>query len=736
MSCRGLQEQGGILMHTKVFWICWIVTIFLSQTVLAQEGDLECMEALGENDLAALYGDEEFVSIATGSSKPAYKAPAVASVIMAADIETMGARNLNEVLETVPGLHVGLSTLSRLDSVYSIRGIHTGFNPQVLMLMNGIPFPELWSGARPILFRLPVSSIARIEVIRGPGSAVYGADAYAGVINIITKEASDIDGTTFGGRKGSFDTHDLWFQHGKTLGDWDVALTFEWQKSNGDDDRLINSDFQSTLDSSFGTNALLAPGPLETRYEVFDTHLEIKRVSALGDWGLRLWNWRLNDAGVGAGAYQALDPEGRQSDDLYMVDLSYDTADLLSDWKLGARTSYQYLENDIHFKLLPDGTVVPIGSDGNINFSSPAGIVSFPDGIIANPDGSEKVTGLDLTAFHTGIESHRIRLGVGWKYQKMEPEESKNYGPGVLDQGPLPASVSGAVTDVTDTPNVYSPNESRELWYLSLQDEWQFARDWELTAGVRYDEYSDFGQTVNPRLALVWETRHNLTSKILYGSAFRAPSFSELYAINNPVALGNRDLDPETIDTLELSFDYRPTFEFQTVLSLFAYEAKDLIEFVTDPATGASTAQNARDQKGRGFELEANWKATRNLHLKTNYAFQHSEDQKTNKKIPDAPGQQLYFNAEWEFLPDMSLIAQFNWVGDRKRAASDSRSEIDDYTLVDLTWRWKNIVKNLDLAFALRNVFDEDAREPSSGQIPDDYPLEGRNAWVELKWSL
>ncbi|MEJ2201403.1 MAG: TonB-dependent receptor plug domain-containing protein, partial [Desulfuromonadaceae bacterium] len=85
-----------------------------------------------EEDLAALYGDEEFVSIATGSAKPITKAPAVASVVTAADIRAMGATDLNQVLETVPGIHVSLSALNRLDPVYSIRGIHTGFNPQVL----------------------------------------------------------------------------------------------------------------------------------------------------------------------------------------------------------------------------------------------------------------------------------------------------------------------------------------------------------------------------------------------------------------------------------------------------------------------------------------------------------------------------------------------------------------------------------------------------------------------------
>ena len=68
---------------------------------------------------------------------------------------------------------------------------------------------------------------------------------------------------------------------------------------------------------------------------------------------------------------------------------------------------------------------------------------------------------------------------------------------------------------------------------------------WELTAGLRYDDYNDFGDTWNPRLALVWAARHDLTAKVLYGQAFRAPSFTEFRLQNNPVALGNDELDPE-----------------------------------------------------------------------------------------------------------------------------------------------------------------------------------------------
>jgi len=683
-----------------------------------------------EDDLSALYGDEEFVSIATGSSKPITRAPSVASVITAEDIRTMGATDINQVLDTVPGLHVSLSALSRLDAVYSIRGIHTGFNPQVLLLMNGISFPELWTGAHPILFHLPVASIERIEVIRGPGSAVYGADAFAGVINIITKDASEIGGTKVGGRTGSFDSQETWLQHGGSYGKWDVAFSFEWQTTDGDRNRVIRRDLQTTLDEAFNTDASLAPGPLDTRYDVFNTYLDIKR----SDWRFHLWYWKLKDAGLGAGASQALDPKGSQSDDLYLTDLTWHNTDLFQDWDLTARASYQYLENDINYHLLPAGTTIPIGADGNVNFTNPAGIVVFPDGLLAKPNGNSKVAGLDLTTIYSGFANHHIRVGAGYKYESLEPDERKNFGPGVIDG--TEGTVDAQLYDVTGTPYVYCPKKSRDIYFLSVQDEWQFAPDWELTAGIRYDDYSDFGNTINPRLALVWATRHNLTTKLLYGTAFRAPSFSELYAVNNPVALGNTHLDPETINTLELAFDYKPTFDLQFGLSLFAYEAKDLIEFIPDQNGTTRTAQNARDQNGHGAELEMDWKVTNQLHFRGNYAWQHSEDTETHKRIADAPGQQAYLNVEWKFLPEWSVSPQLTWIGDRARAVGDTRNEVPDYTLVDLTLRKNNILTGLDFAVSAHNIFDEDAYEPSDGTIPGDYPLAGKSIWFELQWRI
>ena len=203
--------------------------------LLLAQGDDEIEE------LISIYDDEELIRIATGTEKKSRFAPSIASVITQQDIKNAGALTLDQALEMVPGLHVS-NSFNRQDAVYSIRGIHTGQNPQVLVLIDGVHMSQLFTGARPFNYNLPVSNIERIEVIRGPGSAVYGADAFAGVISVITKTHTGIDGLDVGARIGSFRNREAWLRMGHEFDNLKVNLAIDYASSDGDRSRLIYSD--------------------------------------------------------------------------------------------------------------------------------------------------------------------------------------------------------------------------------------------------------------------------------------------------------------------------------------------------------------------------------------------------------------------------------------------------------------------------------------------------------------
>ena len=212
------------------------------------------IEFEGDADLLLLfYEADELVEIANMRLQPIDKAPAVVTVITAQDIKSMGATNITQALETVPGLHVSTHYQVGIP-LFNFRGIFTEFNAQVLIMVNGVPINTLFTGSPDLVWKgMAVEAISRIEVIRGPGSAIYGADAFAGVINVITKTSAELKGTESGFRLGSFNTQDAWLTSGGTLGEFYTAFSLQYHKTDGHG-ATLESDAQTPLDAFYGTN--------------------------------------------------------------------------------------------------------------------------------------------------------------------------------------------------------------------------------------------------------------------------------------------------------------------------------------------------------------------------------------------------------------------------------------------------------------------------------------------------
>ena len=659
-----------------------------------------------EEDLALAYGDKSMISIATGSPQPITRAPAVATVITSRDIAAMGATDLDQVLESVPGLHVSMSNVA-LNPIYGFRGIATKNNPQVLMLVNGIPITNvLWGDRGEVWGGMPLENVARIEVIRGPGSALYGADAFSGVINVITKTSADIKGTEYGLRAGSFNSRDAWILHGGKLGNLDAAFYLGAGKTDGQKG-IIQQDAQSAWDGILATNVSRAPGPINAERKAIDARADLSHEA----WRLRA-AYQKREVGTGAGVAGSLDPNGRTHLSRLFLDMSYEKANWAPNWDVSGVAGYYNIKE----KGDPAYTLFPAGAFGGL----------FPNGMIGNPGHSERHSHASVSAFYTGFEQHRIRLGTGYRVENLyEAQETKNF-----DAAFVP--LSGGLTDVTGNPAlVYMLPHKRNVSYAFAQDEWSFAKDWALTAGVRHDRYSDFGGTTNPRLALVWDAAYNVVVKVMHGTAFRAPSFAELYAINNPVATGNANLKPETIMTDELAFSWQPLAKLQNNLNFFRYRMRNIIL----PAT---PYQNAGDQVGRGFEFESTLDATGNVRLTGNFSLQHSRDQTTGLDAGMAPHRRLFVRADWRFAPLWQVSTKANYVADRMREPGDTRARIPDYTLVDLTLRRESFAGNWDMRAMVTNLFDRDAKEPSFKSVGmlSDLPLPGRAYYIQFQHKL
>jgi iron complex outermembrane receptor protein len=705
--------SGDMMNH---FMKIVLITAFMVVKIAtASANNVDIIYALRELSLEELL-EVKVVTIATGTAQKITEAAAVTTVITADDIEAMGATDLDEVLETVPGLHISVNSIA-YNSIYTIRGIYSTYNPETLILINGLPINTAQVGNHGFLWAgMSVKAISRIEVIRGPGSALYGADAFSGVINIITKSKADINGTEVGIRAGKFNTQDGWALHGASYGDVDVAVMLEYHETDGHDE-IIQADAQTQLDDTFGTQASLAPGAVSMSRQNIDARLDL---------GYKNWQFRAGyqgryNIGTGVGIAEALDSTGRFSSERVNADLNYHNT--IENWIFDVQLAFL----NMNYKPENHQTLFPPG----VSFGEEV----YTLGYINIPSVSERHVRFNFSSIYKGFDNHAIRLGTGYHDADMyKVTYAVNYGTDPTTNKPL--TTTDVIVDLTDTPYIFLPETNRNSQYAFIQDTWDIAEKWQLTTGLRYDHYSDFGNTINPRLALVWKTTDDLTTKLLYGRAFRAPSFLDLHNQNNPIALGNPDLSPEKIETIELAFNYYVTENFNLGLNLFSYDLTDSILFIPNEQ-GNLQAQNIGTQQGEGFELEAEWKISDKFRLIGNYALQNSTDD-TGQRVANAPKNQAYVRTDWQFIPKWHLNTQINWVDKRTRALGDTRPPVDDYTMLNLTV-YSKIKDNLSLKASVRNVLDSSAFEPSIGpnyKIPYDLPLAGRSYYLEFSYQF
>lgn len=645
------------------------------------------------------------VAISTSSMRPLSKAPAVVSVITQRDIEVTGATNLVDVLEGVPGIHVRYSQFA-MRPLVQFRGASAG---QTLLMINGNSVRDLMWGFGIFWKGIPASSIDRIEIIRGPGSALFGADASAGVINVITKTAATVETSEVGARVGSFDTRTAWVQHGATHEGVRLGLTAEFSTTDGHEPFILE-DAQAAGDPSY------APGEAETGWDNVDLRMSL----AWEDWKILYGFAKHTDLEIGLTGFGVLDPQTQASDHRHNLDFLYQNGEYADNWGIDLKFSFQQLAY----------------SSGNGFFENPPGSFAgaYPGGVVNRMHASERSAMAEVSGVFSGITDHTLRIGTGYRWQDLyHVEHLINKGTGPTGT-PLP--LGSPLVDVSDTPYAFAPEKTRHIVFAYLQDVWSIREDVDLTAGVRFDHYSDFGNTVNPRLALVWEASDKLTTKLMYGQAFQAPSFQQLFA-ETSFSLPNPSLKPETSQTIELQLGYALSSRIQLGMNIFHYEQEDVIRAVTPIVVGGGVTKRRYENVGEhaisGIEFEAWWQATPGLRLSGNYTYRDPED--NDYRAFDEPKQEAYLRADWSFQPGWSLNLQSNWIGKRYRPDSDSRPDLDSHAITDVTLRYSGF-ENWELAASVRNLFDADAREYTSSRVPNDLPLPGRNGYLELRYQF
>jgi len=280
---------------------------------------------------------------------------------------------------------------------------------------------------------------------------------------------------------------------------------------------------------------------------------------------------------------------------------------------------------------------------------------------------------------------------------------------------------------------------TRRRWGVYIEDVWDPLKNVRMTLGARYDRYSDFGGTFNPRMGFNWEFIKNYSLKFSYGTAYRAPAFGELGSVNNPVLLGNPTLKPEEVKTFESGIIAHPVVGLTTQATYYHSAINQIISPVASQTTALQYANNG-SLVSEGVELETrydfdgNWQGS---YVSANYVLQHSTQ--LNRQLADVPRHRTNLTANWAIDNTWSSFAHVLIKDSTLRNPGDTRNDAPGYALFDMGLLGKNMFgKKVDISFNVYNVFDKRYYDPAPTGLSfiGDYQMAGRTFFghVSLKF--
>ncbi|WP_455756192.1 TonB-dependent receptor plug domain-containing protein [Sulfurimonas sp.] len=255
--------------------------------------------------------------------------------------------------------------------------------------------------------------------------------------------------------------------------------------------------------------------------------------------------------------------------------------------------------------------------------------------------------------------------------------------------------------------------------------------DLRINVGIRYDHYSDFGSTLNPRIGSTYSINKTNTLKLMYGKAFRAPTFAELYNKNNPAFVGNQNLKPETIKTTEITFINNDIANTELSFTLFNSDIDDLI--LVDASNG-NKYMNTGKIRTRGEKIELKYKLYRGSYVLANYSYQDAQNRTTNEDMPNTSKHLGYAALNYRTGKDYNLYIDANYRGKQTRDTSSSREAIKSSTIVNTTLNIKDIfVNDMKMKLSINNIFNKTTYDSDTWM---DYQVAERSFLAELNYKF
>ncbi|MDH5762963.1 MAG: TonB-dependent receptor [Nitrospinota bacterium] len=681
--------------------------VFALVTTMYLPGELHAQDTGGNGDpsseeaaLDLLKVFDEATEIATKSKLNADYVPGMVTVLHGKDLQARGVETVWEALALVPGFDLSMQSWSKQIIARGIGNVFASGN--VKIMVNSIQMNSHTYGRSFGDLEIPIVQIDRIEVIRGPGSGLYGEYAFTGVVNIITRKEENQ--AYF--RAGSFNTYS-----GGTSGSWisqdgdlRASLNLAGTTSEG-------AGVQAGRDALYGLGLggiSNAPGP---------SNEDKKHVSAILDIGYKDFSLigqliHLNQ-GMLFGAADALPStiQNRTPQNFteFMMEANQDLK-LLPDLSVHLHAGFWHERT----KTDPDHLLYPAGFPG------------FPNGMVAAGATKEKRAygGIDFS--WKGWEQHSLLLGWSMTWIRLaDTSFTANFVPST-------SAPAGSVITWRGSESFILAPVDRLLNSVTFQDEYRLFTNLTFTLGLRYDNYDDVGDRLTPRIAGVWQVNDQHILKAQYAQAFRPPTFFEMFGQNNPVIAGNPNISPSVIDTFEVGHIYRKA---RTVVRTTLYYS--ILDKLIEVSGGKY--QNSGGATQMGVELEWEQEITSQLKLNSNLTLQETKDRETNESVEGSANLLANVGVNYRPMNDLMFNVQYRYIGHRHRAAGDGRENLGGYNNVDFTANWFKPFggQGWTLRGGVRNLFDEDIYYAApANTYPADYPRPGINFWAQLSYEF
>ncbi len=742
----------------RIMLLALVMSVCCAFPTTADEPPQQSSGASSAQEAEELPLFEDIPVVVTASQKPERitAAPSIISVITEEDIERMGARTITDVLRTIPGIDIVQDQFGASQII--VRGLSlngaAGDSAGVKILIDGHTLNDPFTGGATKYYDdLSLLNVRRIEVIRGPASAIYGSNAFVSVVNILTKHAQEIDGIETAMGIGSNRAYHPSFLIGKTLNELDIVLSADYLTTDGAK-LSMDADVASVFDALSGyPPASLAPGSYRNAREKLDLSWKF-------DWKNLSFTGKLLDKHTGPFL-----TEWYMLNDSSKEDMTHFYAEFAYDRYITERVEFDARCYTDFFELTQSQQVAP----GLTIITEAETWMTYPDGLILN--GYEKSQRFGAEArWHIRL-SPQNDLTIGTAYEYFQAN-----GLSVRTNMDSP----DAVQDISHLYPDFRDASYQHFLSLFAQDSWRLHRDVDVTIGMRGDYFNDFGGIFTPKVGVTYEpNRSRLNFKLLFGSAFRIPSFSEmLLSFDEENENLSDELILEELRTFEIGVGYKPVDWVVGELNYFYSDINQLVQTPEGDDTGSYPVGTTEiynnvggiDTQGLEAEIRGTYKQDVRLgrrpralgtSFRMNYSYVDAQDTTTNQAVPYIPrhkgniGIGFLLSASEDtgtssnnlfriFNDELSLFFNVLLISERDRQQADARRPLPGVALCDLTFTAHEIFRQrIDFSLSVNNLFDQAYRGVSPTVIgssdiemypsPSDSPNTGRTVFAEIR---